>query len=181
MPRGGPTGQPTVNNNSTFAEWVAWLDYKTPGAGEQFLNWIPQQMPAGSPPVDVGKNIYGPPPNNKAENWVAAWILLGNVGPELGKLIGLGIESGSKDIPKALKGVAQGIGKVPGAKALGGLADPLAGVSDFLSRLEQASTWERVLLIGLGGVLLAIGTAKITGAVPVATKIAKRAGAVALA
>ena len=176
MPTPVGTPVPKVTKNSTFDEWVSWLDYKSPGAGEQFLTWVTDNNSAHTAP-QLTSNTLGPPPNNKAANWVGAWILLGNVGPELGKLIGGGITSGSKDIPKELKGVAEGIGKVPGAKALGSLASAV----EFLSRLEQASTWERVLLVALGGVLLAIGVAKVTDAVPVATKIAKSAGAVALA
>lgn len=56
----------------------------------------------------------------------------------------------------------------------------LAAIGDFFGRLGQANTWIRVAEVGLGIVLISIGIAKITNAVPIATKIAKTAGAGAL-
>ena len=53
---------------------------------------------------------------------------------------------------------------------------PLSGLSaagDFLGRLGQASTWTRVAETVLGLILLAVGIARLTNAVPVATSIAK--------
>lgn len=44
-------------------------------------------------------------------------------------------------------------------------ANPLAG-------LFQANIWERVALVGLGIILIAVGVAQLTHAVPLATKIA---------
>lgn len=52
---------------------------------------------------------------------------------------------------------------------------PVTTVSEFLSRLTQASTWLRVLEVVLGVVVLAVGMARITNAVPVVTKIARTA------
>lgn len=40
---------------------------------------------------------------------------------------------------------------------------PKVTAGDFLGRLSQASTWERVALAALGVILLAIGAARITG------------------
>lgn len=57
-------------------------------------------------------------------------------------------------------------------QAVGGTA----GITDFLGRLTQAATWLRVAEVALGLVLIAVGLARITHAVPIATKIA---GAVA--
>lgn len=54
--------------------------------------------------------------------------------------------------------------------------NPVSGVSDFLARLGQANTWVRVAEVALGVILIAVGVAKITHVVPIATKIA---GAVA--
>lgn len=45
--------------------------------------------------------------------------------------------------------------------------------NDVLKPLFQASIWIRVAEVGLGVILIAIGVAKLTNAVPVATKIAK--------
>jgi hypothetical protein len=54
----------------------------------------------------------------------------------------------------------------------------LAAIGDFFSRLTQANTWLRVAEGALGIILIAIGLARLTHAVPVATQIAKTAGAV---
>lgn len=56
----------------------------------------------------------------------------------------------------------------PGGSALAGAA----GVASFLGRLAQASTWIRVGQAVLGLILIAVGLARITHAVPVATTIA---------
>jgi hypothetical protein len=56
----------------------------------------------------------------------------------------------------------------------------VASVGDFLHRLTEGSTWIRVGEVLLGLVLIAIGVARITHAVPIATKIATTAGAGAL-
>lgn len=56
-----------------------------------------------------------------------------------------------------------------------GLSNPLTGVNaigDFANRLTKASTWERVGEVLLGVILISIGVAHLTNAVPVATKIA---------
>jgi hypothetical protein len=49
----------------------------------------------------------------------------------------------------------------------------LVSVTGFLSALANPNTWLRVAEVGLGVILLAVGIAKLTNAVPVATKIAK--------
>lgn len=56
-----------------------------------------------------------------------------------------------------------------------GLASSAAGsvVSDTLKPLFQGNLWLRILEVALGVVLVAVGLAKITHAVPVATKIAE--------
>jgi hypothetical protein len=46
-------------------------------------------------------------------------------------------------------------------------------LTDFLSRLSRGSTWIRVAEVALGLVLIAVGVAKMTSAVPAATKLAK--------
>jgi hypothetical protein len=49
----------------------------------------------------------------------------------------------------------------------------LGAVGEFVKGLGQASTWLRIGEGVLGLVLIAVGVARITNAVPVATKIAK--------
>jgi hypothetical protein len=54
-------------------------------------------------------------------------------------------------------------------------------IGGFFTKLGEPSTWIRVAEVVLGVILLAVGVARITHAVPIATKIAKTAGAAALA
>lgn len=54
------------------------------------------------------------------------------------------------------------------------------GISGFLSRLTQASTWIRVGEVLLGLILIAVGLARLTSAVPVATRVARAAGTAAV-
>jgi len=95
--------------------------------------------------------------------------------------------------PYATKAAAQAwqtsantAGNSPGS-AIGGAADAaanatgLSAVGDFFGRLGQANTWIRVAEVILGVVLLAVGIARITHAVPAATRIARTAGAAVLA
>jgi len=56
--------------------------------------------------------------------------------------------------------------------ALSGATTAATGVGDFLGRLTQASTWIRVGEVLLGLALIIVGLAKLTTAVPAATKIA---------
>lgn len=48
----------------------------------------------------------------------------------------------------------------------------LAAIGDFFSRLGRANTWIRAGEVLAGLILLAVGVAKLTRAVPIATKIA---------
>lgn len=77
-------------------------------------------------------------------------------------------------------------------KALSGLQNPkkifndlgiptgLAAIGNFFNKLGQAHTWIRVGEVLLGLILIAVGVAKITNAVPIATDIAKTAAKVAV-
>lgn len=49
----------------------------------------------------------------------------------------------------------------------------LASIGDFFSRLTNANTWLRLGEVVLGVLLIAVGVAKMTNAVPAATKIAR--------
>lgn len=70
----------------------------------------------------------------------------------------------------AIGGTASAIGNATGLTAIG----------DFFSRLTQANTWLRAGEVVLGLVLIAVGIARITNAVPLATKIAGAAAEGAL-
>lgn len=52
-------------------------------------------------------------------------------------------------------------------------------VGSFLAKLSDASLWLRVAEIALGAILIAIGVAKLTNAIPAATKTAATVGKVA--
>lgn len=54
----------------------------------------------------------------------------------------------------------------------------VTSTSDFLSRLTDPNTWVRIAEVVLGLVLIAVGVAKLTNAVPVATKVASGAAKV---
>src|SRR5215469_16706286 len=52
------------------------------------------------------------------------------------------------------------------------IPNPVSGVDSFLGKLGEASLWIRVGEVALGLILIAVGVAKLTNAVPIATKIA---------
>lgn len=52
-------------------------------------------------------------------------------------------------------------------------APPHLDISGFLSALANANTWVRVAEVLIGVVLIAVGIAELTNAVPAATKIAR--------
>jgi hypothetical protein len=54
-----------------------------------------------------------------------------------------------------------------------GVSNPLAAVAAFLGDLSSANTWIRVAKIGIGGAMLLIGIAKLSGAGGVAAKAVK--------
>lgn len=56
----------------------------------------------------------------------------------------------------------------------GAAENATTGVADFLSRLTSANLWMRIGEAVLGIVLIAIGLARITHAVPIATAIASK-------
>jgi hypothetical protein len=57
----------------------------------------------------------------------------------------------------------------------------LSQIGDFFARLTEGSTWMRIGEALLGLVLIAVGMARITHAVPIATSIARTVGATGLA
>lgn len=70
-------------------------------------------------------------------------------------------------------GLRKAAGAIPGVNStLGGLA----AIGDFFARLTEANTWLRIGEGVLGIILIAVGVARLTHAVPIATHIA---GAVA--
>lgn len=91
------------------------------------------------------------------------WLLT-LVGGALPQVIGTGVAAGGADVGILATGAAQGAAKFSG--------DLNVSVTSFLGRLASASLWERVAQVAIGIVLIAAGVAKLTDAVPIATKIA---------
>lgn len=86
----------------------------------------------------------------------------------------------SSGFAKTIGGVVVGTGIATADIAKGTVAgidqfasSPLGQLGAFLGSLSQASTWLRVAEGVLGVVLIAIGVARMTSAVPIATKIAR--------
>ncbi len=89
--------------------------------------------------------------------------------------------------PYATQAAAQAeltsLGAAQHAKQTTTVSGPLSGIAavgDFFQRLTQANTWERIGEVVLGLILIAVGVAHITHAVPVATTVAKAAGTAAV-
>ena len=76
------------------------------------------------------------------------------------------------DLPKK---IATGIGDA--ASAVGSaVTAPLQGIQaigDFFQRLTQAATWLRVFEVAIGVILVGVGIASMTHAIPLANGIAK--------
>lgn len=67
---------------------------------------------------------------------------------------------------------------LPGGYQQSGISVPgLSQIGTFFGSLGEASTWIRVGEVVLGLILLAVGVARITRAVPIATQVARTAGA----
>lgn len=75
----------------------------------------------------------------------------------------------SKLAPKLFQDLGKGLG---GAGQLAGAGESALTSLNPLAGLFQANIWERVALAGLGIILIAVGVAQLTKAVPLATKIA---------
>ena len=165
--------KPTAS--STFAQIRDWANTTSPGAGDQFISWVQAENNVPPPFIfSISSNTFGPTgfgTSDRAVDWFAAWLTFGSVGPGIARALQLGISGAGKDIPKLLKGVASGIGQIPGAPQLGGLS----AIGDFFSKLGQANTWIRVaeVLLGLG--LIIVGMAKL-GSGTAAGKAALKAG-----
>lgn len=79
-------------------------------------------------------------------------------------------------LPSAITNAASNTTAVKGA---GAVESALTAIPDFLSRLTSANLWERIGEVVLGLILVAVGVAHITHAVPIATKIAGKVAEVA--
>lgn len=77
----------------------------------------------------------------------------------------VGSQTGAANAPSGISGPTPGF--------TGGIANPLNDLNSFFSNLSNANTWLRVGEVVLGIVLIAVGLARMTNAVPIATSIAK--------
>jgi hypothetical protein len=69
---------------------------------------------------------------------------------------------------------SQAAGTAASSLGLPGIASALASVAGFVGRLAEAHTWERIGQALLGVILIAVGIARMTHAVPIATAIAAK-------
>jgi hypothetical protein len=80
------------------------------------------------------------------------------------------------DLQAGITGGASDVGTITKGTEAGVLNLYQSGILGFLGRLSDGNLWLRVGEGVLGIVLIAIGVAKLTNAVPVATKIAAKIG-----
>jgi hypothetical protein len=132
--------------------WVTWKDESNTTDARNTANiWGPQ---ASAPPQLSGFFRSGPFATKADAEAYKAAIGTGSIKPPPGTPL-----LGGQKIPNPLTG--------------------LAAIGDFFQRLTQADVWERVGEVVLGLILICAGVAKLTHAVPIATKIAKTAEKVA--
>jgi hypothetical protein len=74
--------------------------------------------------------------------------------------------------PEKILGESRTDGSKTPEGGIGGQIVNGISLSGFLSALTNPNTWLRVAEVGLGVILLAVGLAHLTGAVPAATKVA---------
>ena len=152
---------PGASRDQQVQNLATYIERKVPGAQGQQL-------------ASEYENYASAHPNITAASAYLGW-LFSAVGHGLGKSLQDILGLSAKNAQQIAEGTGAGLDKT-GQALQGGLA----GIGDFFARLTEASTWERVGTAALGLILIAIGLARITKAVPVATKIAKTVGAVAI-
>jgi hypothetical protein len=116
------------------------------------------------------------PANSAYDNAQAFMVMVATQGLAKG-IAAVGTFVGSS-LPNAAAGALAGTTLVKGT---GALENSLTAVADFISRLTSANLWERIGEVVIGLILVAVGVAHITHAVPIATHIAKSVGVAALA
>lgn len=149
----GGTPGPTGGGGNPAPSGGQWyIEYVVAGGGSGGAA-VPTVIQSASQPQSGGdiQWVYGPYPSK-----AAAQADL-NSGPSSGKLLNS-------------RGLTDNSSAKPGQSLS----------SSILGPFEEAATWERVAIGLLGIVLIAIGVARLTHAVPAATDIAKTAGAVAI-
>jgi hypothetical protein len=176
---GGGGKQPVPGKLATFGAWKNWINSRAPGQGEAWISWVQAHakiVPPESGTVDLNSNLFPVGSggllggsNNHASNWFAAWILEGNVGPDIAKLLAGAIGGAGSKIPGILQDTGEGIGQVPGAKALGGLD----AIGNFFSTLGDRATWVRIIKVVVGSIMIIAGLVRLgaPGAEQIAGKL----------
>jgi hypothetical protein len=158
-------GQGSITPDSTFTDIAAYLDIQHAGYGTRFLSWV-QKHNTVKAPFNPDSDTFGSGPDTRAINWLAAWLLFGDIGPNIGKTIAGGIEkSGTAITTQILPGFAKGVGESPGASALAGAGNLVsgAGITGFLQSLTARSLWVRIAEGIIGGALIIIAVSKLAG------------------
>jgi hypothetical protein len=126
------------------------------------VQWWVAQVSANSNSVTVTDNPNNPlivlgPYATKAEAQSAAKGV--HFGANEGQVIGAGLGAAASGL------VNNPLNPSPGAIVTGENAGSAAesGLTGFLSWLEQASTWVRILKVVVGGALILLGINKLTG------------------
>lgn len=149
VPAGGAGGGLTLSGNrqDQITEIANWLDTNYGGGlGSEFETYA-----AGQTPSATAKQLY------------LGFVLTG-VGGQLPKTIAEAEQAQGKLTAQAAAGTVAGLDATE--------KDLFGGVLGFLSNLASANLWLRIGEVVLGIVLIAVGTAELTHAVPIATKIA---------
>lgn len=121
--------------------------------GDQWLTWYN---------ANAGKN-----PGVSLGQWERAfWFQVVAVGG-FANALGQAVQGTAQGTAQLAQGTASGIDATAQALA------PLTAIGDFFGRLTEGNTWIRIGEGLLGVLLIAVGIAHMTNAVPAATKIAK--------
>lgn len=148
--------------------WVGgYIEAGAGGSGTPYLPFVFQDATKAQAVKDAGAKLLAGPfaTQDDAQNWANAY----EKNPST-------LHAGS--------GLSPSTGTVQGDKAPAGAAGLLTGlnaIGDFFARLSEGNTWLRLGEGLLGIILIAVGLARITSAVPAATRIAKTVGATGVA
>lgn len=133
------------------------------------MAWWVEQRPSGIPrdPGQLAYAIFQAATRTEAEAHIqyqpGATIVAGPFPTEAAANKWIQDKTGSKDT--SLPGQAHA--------ATGPIKNPLPSIGEFISRFENKNLWLRVGEVVLGLLLIAVGVAKLTDKVGIATKVAK--------
>lgn len=165
-----PIPDPTAQEIQRVGQYI---ENKVPGSDGVALASRWETYAADHPNETVGNRMWG---------WLKKELGVAGIAKVPGILTG----AVGKAADQIAKGTVQGLDKTgqnPIDRALGWIEQQLinlgkavtspSSIADFLGRLTEASTWERVGTVVIGVVLLAVGLARITGTQNAVSSIVK--------